>query len=70
MKKMKQGFFFVSYMATFNKGVSTLWGDTTFTVEADVEPSKFLKEIRKQIEETLEQKLDNRPTIVNIVRLY
>lgn len=69
MKKMSGGFYFVSYMATFNGGGSTIWGDTTFTVTGKADPQQFLDEVRKQIKESLEYKLDNKPTIVNIVRL-
>lgn len=69
MKKMNPGFFLVSYMATLDGGSKTLWGDTTFTVTDKQDPEEFVQEIRTQIKDTVGHKLDNNPTIVNIVRL-
>lgn len=66
---MKGGFFLVSYMATLDGGSKTLWGDTTFTFEGKVDPVDFIAEIREQVQDSLEHKLDNKITIVNIVRI-
>lgn len=76
MKKMKEGFFLVSYIATLDGGVRMVWGDTTFTVEKPEDPKVFINEIRKHFinevrkqMEDQELKFDRSPTIVNIVRL-